>query len=89
VIDASTCPECARVDTPPRDLCLDCGEDTDPTRLDPDGRVLARTRRPDSPPVVLVELAEQARVLARAPENPSVGDRVRVEPGEVFTAHAP
>lgn len=83
MIDASRCPGCARVATPPEPRCPSCGEEPSRTQLEASGRVLARTRFPDEDEaVVLVELEHGARLLARGPGGLGPGDAVRLERGE-------
>lgn len=83
MIDASRCPGCSRVATPPEPRCASCGEVPSRTQIEDSGRVLARTRFPDEDEaVVLVELEHGARLLARGPRELGLGDAVRLEPGD-------
>lgn len=77
MIEASRCPSCQRTATPPETRCLSCRTSTEGTRLEPQGRVLTYTDQEGW--IALVELEGQARVLARADEEPSIGEEVRLE----------
>lgn len=90
MIEGSWCEACGRVSVPVETSCLVCRTETSPVRLPPRGRVLARTRlRGEEAWVVLVMLAEGARVLAAVEDEPRVGDAcvVEVEAGEVSIRH--
>lgn len=84
MIDGSRCPRCERVASPPEPRCLHCRAETEATELTPTGRVLTYTRQERW--IALVELAEEARVLARFDAEPAIGDEVRLSPAAIVQA---
>ncbi len=85
-MDASRCPECAFATAPPAERCPRCGTSMSAHEITGRGRVLACTRlRGREDWIVLLELDEEARILARTRERLSLGSscRVRIEAGTV------
>lgn len=85
-MDASRCPACAFATAPPAERCPRCGASMSAHEITGQGRVLARTRlRGREDWIVLVELDDEARMLARTRERVSLGSscRVRIEAGTV------
>lgn len=80
MIEGARCPACERASVPGEARCLACRSVTEPASFEPTGRILARTQTdPQAGWIVLVELEEGARVLARRPDEPTIGATARVE----------
>lgn len=92
MIEGSRCPSCGRAAVPPEPRCLSCRAQTDAATFPQEATVLAWTRTdPEEGWIVLAELDQGARVLARIDRRPRIDDEIGLvevddEPGTMFHA---
>lgn len=92
MIEGSRCPSCGRAALPQERRCLTCRAQTEARTFSGGATVLAWTRTdPEEGWIVLAEIEEGARVLARIDRRPRIGDEIGLvevddEPATMFHA---